>query len=79
MTKLTESQRKALLWLPRNGSERLAKRVGIQRLGAFFALRDAGLVRFRTCNVVAALFGAGFYRLTRAGIAARKELEKGDG
>jgi hypothetical protein len=74
--RLTKAQEAALLWLPADGAWRKAHKMGDARFMAMGYLTNTGLANAEFRDIGEALFGAGRYRLTPAGIAARKELEK---
>lgn len=73
--RLTPAQEKALMWLPANGGWRKAHHMSDARFMAMGYLTKTGLADAECRDMGEALFGAGRYRLTLAGIAARLELE----
>ena len=76
--RLTPAQRKAMLWLPKDGGWRRSQKMSDARFMAMGYLIGAGLAEAGIRDMGEALFGAGLYRLTPAGMAAREELEKRD-
>lgn len=73
--KLTDAQKRALLWLPKSRDFRFPTSLSDPNYLELIDLGDMGLAEC-ACDVVAERDCDHSYRLTPAGIAAREELEK---